>query len=499
MERKNKLLLVILDGFGHNPKTERNAVKQAKMPYYNSLQGRYPHTLLNASSEHVGLPKNTMGNSEVGHLNIGAGRIVNQHCLRINKSITDKSFYKNKTLKWLFSEAKKRGKNAHVVGLLSSAGVHSHINHLKAIIKFAGDSKTKTHLHLFTDGRDMEPHSSEGLIRAVNKAIKSRKISIATISGRYYGMDRDNRWNRTKKAYDAIVYGKGLHAKSATEAIKNAYNRKESDEFIKPTIIDGYPGIGDGDYIFSFNFRADRARQLCWAFTKKGFTKFRCTSKKATLATMTLHDPKRLLCPTAFPEKKLKNTMAETLSRQKIRQLHIAETEKYAHVTYFFNGGREKPFPMEKRILVPSPKISTYDKKPEMSAYEITKAAVKEIKKGKYGFILINYANPDMVGHTGNLEATKKALNHADKCLRKIIKEAVNNGYIPAITSDHGNCEDMTEGMSTSHTKNKVQLIIITNKKHKLAKGSLCDVAPTLLKLAHIRTPKEMKGKNLIR
>ncbi len=488
-------MLIILDGFGYNRSSNDNAVANARMSFYNSLLKKNSHTLLKASSEDVGLPKNTMGNSEVGHLNIGAGRVVLQHGLRINQAIADKSFFKNKTLLSLFKSAKNKGKAVHIAGLLSDAGVHSYISHLLALIKISKSMKVKTYLHLFTDGRDMDPHSSLRLIKKAEKAIGSSKaVRIATIAGRYYGMDRDNRWNRTKKSYDSIINATGLRAPDPSMAIKSAYARGESDEFIMPTAIGNYAGLSNNDYFLFMNFRADRARQLCWAFSKKSFVRFRVSTRKINLATMTLYDKKNLKCPVAFTDEKLKNFLSEVISKLGLRQLHIAETEKYAHVTYFFNGRRERPFPKEDRILVHSPKISTYDKKPEMSAIKITEKAIEGVKKGKYAFIVINYANPDMVGHTGDFDATKKALKSVDECLKSLITSALRKKYVVALTADHGNCEQMSKGFTTSHTQNKVPFIIMTGTRSKLKCGRLCDIAPTLLKLMGIQKPKEMTG-----
>ncbi len=487
----NKALLIILDGFGYRKDTEKNAVAEAPMPFYDSLLEKYPHTTLKAAAEHVGLPKKTMGNSEVGHLTIGSGRVINQDCRKIDQAIETKQFEINETLKDFFSAAAKRDRSIHLIGLLSDAGVHAHIDHLLALLKLADTVGVRTYLHLFTDGRDMDPHSALPLLEKVEKAIeKSMTTWIATVGGRYYGMDRDKRWKRTKLAYDALVDAKGLQTKTAKEAVEQAYDRDESDEFIQPTVIGDYPGLRHGDHVFSFNFRADRARQLCWALHDKSFKNFECSEKRAELATMTLYDEKNLTCPVAFPKDVPENTIADVLSRKHVKQLHVAETEKYAHVTYFFNGGREKPFDDEDRVLVESPKVATYDLQPEMNA----KGVVEETLKGitaEYPFIVVNFANPDMVGHTGKFNATKKALAVVDESLKEIIIAALEKGYVPFITADHGNCEQMTEGLTTAHTLNDVPFVVC-KEGVTLKKGGLDNVAATILEIMDIHAPKDM-------
>lgn len=492
-----KTLLIILDGFGHRSKKSKNAIANANMQFLNKLIRKYPNSLLKASSENVGLPSNTMGNSEVGHLNIGAGRVVAQECVRINNAIQDKTFFDNKTIQDVFLKARKKGRSVHVLGLLSDASVHAHIDHLIALISLAKKNNTKTFLHIFTDGRDMKPKESTRLIKKLANEVKNAKnVTIATVSGRYYAMDRDKRWKRTKKAYDAIVSGKGIKAKSVITAVESAHKAKQTDEFIIPRVIDGYKGINNNDSVFSFNFRADRARQICYAFEKKDFVQFKCSSKNISLTTMTLYDQKGLVCPVAFPKNKLNNTLAQVLSRKNIKQTHIAETEKYAHVTYFFNGGIENKLKGEKHILIPSKKVATYDLVPAMSTSKITKETIKEIKKNT-PFILVNFANPDMVSHTGNYKATRIALDILDKNLEKIVDCAKE--YTIIITADHGNCEDMTAKWQTSHTLNKVPLILVSNKKYRLRAGSLCDIAPTILDLEGINKPKDMTGSSLLK
>jgi len=498
---KKKVLLVVVDGFGYSRSKKNNPINSTTMPFYHSLLKKYPHTLLDASGVAVGLPKNTMGNSEVGHINLGAGRVVHQDCVRINQSISKGAFYKNKTLIEVFSGAKKLAKSVHVLGLLSTSNVHAHIDHLFALIKVAKSREVKTFLHLFTDGRDMDPFSSIGLIEKLNRALKGNKyVSVATVSGRYYGMDRDKRWRRTKLAYDAITSGKGKKFSSLLEAVKSSHALGVSDEFVKPCVIDGYRGVDNHDFVFSFNFRADRARQICYAFEKKGFVKFKCSSKKVTLSTMTLYDPKKLVCPIAFVENRVKNCLAEVLSVNAVRQMHVAESEKYAHVTYFFNGGVEKPFKLEDRVVVPSLKVSTYDKAPLMKCSSITRVtcdAMSDLKK-KYGFVLVNFANADMVAHSGNIGATKKALGGIDKSLKKLVDVGLKKGYVVLITSDHGNCERMHKGVSTSHTVSKVPFVGVGLKGKFVSGGSLSNVSPTILKIMGVRKPREMSGKSLV-
>lgn len=496
---KKKVILVVVDGFGYTRSKKNNPINSSTMPFYHSLLKKYPHTLLNASGVAVGLPKNTMGNSEVGHINLGAGRVVHQDCVRINQSISKGNFFKNKTLVEVFSGAKKVAKSVHVLGLLSISNVHAHIDHLFALIKIAKRMRVKTFLHLFTDGRDMDPFSSIGLIKKLDGVLKGNEyVEVATVSGRYYGMDRDKRWRRTKLAYDAITFGKGKKFSSVLEAVKSSHADGVSDEFVKPCVINGYRGINNHDFVFSFNFRSDRARQICYAFKRKNFVKFKCSSKKVTLSTMTLYDPKQLVCPIAFSENRVKNCLVEVLSNFGVRQFHVAETEKYAHVTYFFNGGVEKKFKLEERVLIPSLKVSTYDKAPLMRCREITKECVKAAHSGKYGFVLVNFANCDMVAHSGDIVATKKALRRVDNSLKKLVKAGLDNGFVVLITSDHGNCERMHKGVSTSHTTSKVRLVGVGLSGSLASGGALCNVAPSILKIMGLRKPREMSAKSLV-
>ncbi len=508
-------LLIIMDGWGYREEVEGNAVRLAGTPHLDALQAAYPFTLLKASGEAVGLPEGQMGNSEVGHLNIGAGRIVYQDLTRINMAIKDGSFFENKVLKEAFRRAKETGGKVHLLGLVSDGGVHSHIEHIYALLELAKREGLcdRTFVHAFTDGRDTPPTSGVEYLAALVRKMKELSCGrVASVSGRYYAMDRDKRWERTAQAYRALVLGEGYRANDPVEAVKAAYERGETDEFIKPTVI--YEGdhpvalIEDGDVVIFFNFRADRARQLTMALTKEDFREFERPKfpKLAYFVCMTLYDETFDL-PVAFPPVHLKNIWGEVVSKAHLHQLRIAETEKYAHVTYFFNGGEEEPFPLEDRKLIPSPRdVPTYDLKPEMSAYEVTEEVIRRIKTRKYSFIVMNYANGDMVGHTGVLEAAVKAVKVVDECVGRVIsvwREVMDQA--PAIvTADHGNCEMMVDPETgepfTAHTANPVPFYLVDDrfKGAKLRPGILGDIAPTALFLMGLEIPKEMTGKVLI-
>lgn len=484
------LLLIVLDGWGIAPPGKGNAILRANPKYFLKLKQENPYCKLHASGKHVGLLPGKMGNSEVGHMHIGAGRLVKQDLAKIHEAIKNGSFFKNKAL----VNAVKNCKRLHLIGLLSDAGVHAHIKHLQALIKLAKKHDVdEIYVHALTDGRDMPPKSAEKMLR------KIRGAKIATLQGRYYGMDRDRRWNRTQKGYDAIVKGKGRKAENWQDALKKAYTKKETDEFIKPTVIDKKGTVKDGDTVIFFNFRSDRAKQLTMAFTQKKFDKFKRKKVKTDFVAFT-HYAEWLKTKVAFPTEKLKNTLGEVISKQKLSQYRLAETEKWSHVTFFFNGLTDKKFAKEERLLIPSPKVTTYDKKPEMSAYKIADALVKALKKGKYGFILVNFANADMVGHNGSIPATIKAVKAVDNCLEKVIPVATEKKYDVIITADHGNAEQKLypDGtICTSHTTNKVPMIVLSDRKVKLKNGALYNIAPTVLKLIGIKKPKEMKAKPL--
>jgi len=495
-----KALLIVLDGCGIAKAGKGNAIKKARTPFIDSLMEKYPNTQLDASGSAVGLLPGYIGNSEVGHLHLGAGRLVEQDLARIFKEIRNGKFFKNKPL----NNAMKR-KTVHLLGLVSDGGVHSHIGHLFALMKMAHKNKVKqVYVHAITDGRDVPPKSTAKYLKKVDKELKKydKNWKIATVMGRYYAMDRDNRWNREHKAYDAMVNSKGRQYGSWKESVSEAYKRGETDEFIFPSVVGGNNcNVKKGDAVIFFNFRSDRAREITRAFVQGKFNKFkRRKLLNLYFVCLTQYDPS-IRAPVAYPPIHLKDTLGEVISKKGLAQFRLAETEKWAHVTYFFNGLSGKIFRKEKRFLIPSPKIKTYDKTPQMKAVQITSEAKKAVQKGKYHFILINYANMDMIGHTGKLNKTISAAKVVDSCLKKIVKYAEKNNYEIFITADHGNAEQMfypDGSVCTAHTTNKVPLIIISDKKFKLQRGALYNVAPTVLKLMGIKKPKVM-SKSLIR
>lgn len=495
---KKPLILIILDGWGIRKEKKGNATKLAKIPFFNDCIKRYPHSQLEAAGEAVGLPKGFQGNSEVGHLNIGAGRIVREQLVVINNAVKDKSFFKNKAFLGAIANCRRHNSTLHIMGLIQDEGVHAHQNHLVALLELAKKSQLeKVLVHAFSDGRDAPPKSAMRHISFVGQAMKRLNTGeFATVIGRYYAMDRDKRWERTKVAYDCLVFAEGEKVNTAEEAIRKSYSEKQTDEFIKPKIIGSFDGIQENDSIIFFNYRLDRARQLTHAFLDKKFYYFRRKHLKVHYVCMTEYY-KGVPAAIAFPRQDMRNILGEVLSRNKKRQLRIAETEKYAHVTFFFNDEVEKPFKGEDRILIHSPKVATYDMQPEMSAYAITGKVVKAIEADVYDLIILNFANPDMVGHTGKMKAIVKALEHVDKCLERIVGKIVAKEGIAAITADHGNCEQKLGKTKTSHTTNKVNFILI-GKEAKLSDGKLCDIAPTILELLKIPKPKEMTGKSLI-
>ena len=499
---------MILDGFGDNANQDGNAIKQANTPNLDRLMKKYPNTDIYTSGKYVGLPDGQMGNSEVGHTNIGAGRIVYQELTRITKSIEDGDFFSIPELTEAVENCKKNHTKLHIMGLVSDGGVHSHQRHLYALLELAKrKGLDDVFVHCFMDGRDTLPAAGEGYIQKLEEKMKEKGVGkIATISGRFYAMDRDKRWQRIQKAYDAMVFGKGETSTSATSAIEGSYQKEIFDEFVVPTVItnNGKPiaTIDDGDSVIFFNFRPDRARQITRAIVDPNFNEFKTKKMNLDFVTMTEYDETIPNVKVAFKPETLKNTFGEYISNKGKTQLRIAETEKYAHVTFFFNGGREEPYKGEDRILIPSPKVETYDMKPEMSAYEITENVIKAINDEKYDAIILNFANPDMVGHTGNLDAAIKAVEAVDTCVGKIIDALSKHNGTCIITADHGNCDQMIDYKTgdpfTSHTTNPVPIILYGVENVKLNNGRLCDIAPTLLDLMGLEKPKEMTGESLI-
>jgi 2,3-bisphosphoglycerate-independent phosphoglycerate mutase len=477
-DRRQPVVLVILDGWGCAPPGPGNAVELAQTPVFDRLWDEYPHTTIKASGEAVGLPPGQMGNSEVGHLTIGSGRVLDQDLQRVNRAIADGSFFENPALKAAFA----KGGNVHLLGLVSHGGVHSHIDHLQALLRFAPE---RTWIHAFTDGRDVSPHAAE------HDLAELPAERIATVAGRYYAMDRDKRWERTQLAFDAIVEGTGEHADDPLAAVRRSYERGVTDEFIVPTVIDGRPRLGHDDVAIFFNFRPDRARQLTRLLLDADFD----------VTTMTRYSDE-LDTPVAFAEQQVDETLAEVLAEHGLRQLHAAETEKYAHVTYFFNGGREQEWPGETRLLVQSPReVGTYDKQPAMSAAEVARRFCEELEDGGYSFAVVNFANPDMVGHTGVIPAVVEAVETADACLGRVVETVERLGGVTLITADHGNAEQMLEPDGTSphtaHTSNLVPLIVTDSGATLREDGELSDLAPTVLAYLGLRKPLQMNGKNV--
>ena len=506
---KKTTMLMILDGFGINENSEGNAVKLAKIPNINEIMKQYPNTIIHTSGLDVGLPEGQMGNSEVGHTNIGAGRIVYQELTRITKSIEDGDFFSNQELVSAIENCKKNNSKLHVLGLLSDGGVHSHMRHLFAILELAKRKDFEdVYVHCFLDGRDTPPASADGYIAELEEKMKEKGVGkIATISGRFYAMDRDKRWERVKEAYDALVNGEGHRFASATAAIENSYQKEIFDEFVKPSVIckndEPVATIGENDSVIFFNFRPDRAREITRTIVDPDFDGFERKYFKTYFVTFTNYDETLLpYVHIAFKKEEIKNTLGEYISKLGLTQLRIAETEKYAHVTFFFNGGEEKQYEGEDRILIPSPKVETYDMKPEMSAGEVTDKVVDAINSKKYDVIILNYANPDMVGHTGSLEATIKALEFLDGCVKRVVDAIENNDGTLLITADHGNAEQMidykTGELHTAHTTNPVPLVLIGREDVKLKEGRLADLAPTMLDLMNLEKPAEMTGESLI-
>lgn len=508
-------LLCILDGWGHRHSPEDNAIALAHTPTWDHFMADCPHSLIEASALDVGLPEGQMGNSEVGHMNIGAGRVVMQDLPRIDTAIANGSLAKDARLQKFIAALKESGGACHLMGLFSDGGVHSHLSHIAALAKIISAAGVKVWVHAFTDGRDTPPQSALGYFSQFAEILQPvgseavtapASINIASVSGRYYAMDRDNRWERVKLAYDALVHGKGKHATTATDAVKQAYAAGKNDEFILPTLIADYAGMKDSDGLLMANFRADRARQMLHALLDKEFTHFERNKKTAFADQLGMTEYSSKLAAqidAIFPPQSLSNGLGEVLSHAGITQLRIAETEKYAHVTFFFNGGIEAEYAGESRILIPSPKVATYDLKPEMSAFEVTEAIENAIANEQFDVIIVNYANGDMVGHSGDLQAAIKAVEAIDACLGRLEKSLRAKGGAMLITADHGNAEMMydpeTGQPHTAHTTLPVPLVLVGKNDVTLQNGRLADIAPTILALLNLPQPVEMTGKNLIR
>ncbi len=507
---KRPVMLMILDGFGIAPKSEGNAVSLAKKPNFDRLVANYPTSQLQASGLEVGLPEGQMGNSEVGHLNIGSGRIVYQELTRITKAIKDGDFFENESLMKAMTNAKNNNSALHLMGLLSDGGVHSHIEHLRGLLEFAKkEGIQNVYVHAFMDGRDVAPSSGKEFVEKTEAMMAEVGIGkIATISGRYYAMDRDNRWERVELAYNALVLGKGETANNAVEAMEKSYHDNKTDEFVLPTVVleNGAPTatIKNGDSVIFFNFRPDRAREITRAINDKVFDGFKRETLNLTFVTMTQYDKTLEGVEVAYKPQTLANTLGEYVSSKGLNQLRIAETEKYAHVTFFFNGGVEKENSGEERVVIPSPKVATYDLKPEMSAYEVTDELLNRLDSDKYDMVILNFANPDMVGHTGVIPAAVKAIESVDECLGKIADKMLEKDGCLFITADHGNAETMidfsTGNPFTAHTIDPVPFVWVANDTEGKAikDGKLADIAPTMLNQLGLEVPAEMTGENLV-
>jgi 2,3-bisphosphoglycerate-independent phosphoglycerate mutase len=503
-----KAILIIMDGWGLGKVKSSDAIQNAKTPFVSSLYAKYPNTTLTTWGELVGLPEGQMGNSEVGHLNLGAGRIVYQELQRINVAVRDGSFSKNEVLQQALKYSKDNNKALHLIGLVSNGGVHSHTNHVKALASLcAKEGLKEVYIHAFTDGRDTDPKSGLGFLTDLQHHLNETTGKIATVSGRYYAMDRDKRWERVKLAYDALVNGIGEKSTDALAAIEQSYAQNITDEFIKPTVIldesqKPLATIKDGDAVICFNFRTDRCREITQVLSQTDMPEFGMKKLSLHYTTMTDYDRTFKNVSVIFENDNLNNTLGEILANNGKKQIRIAETEKYPHVSFFFSGGRETPFEGERRILIPSPKVATYDLKPEMSANEVTDAIVPEIEKESADFICLNFANADMVGHTGVFSAAIKAVETVDKCVERVVTAAQAHGYTVFLTADHGNAdyeinEDGTP--NTAHTMNPVPLFIIDkNFKGAVKAGKLGDIAPTILTMMHLPIPHEMTGEVLI-
>ena len=502
-----KVILMILDGWGKSPNPKVSAIDNADTPFIDSLYTKYPSAQLRTDGLHVGLPEGQMGNSEVGHMNLGAGRIVYQDLVKINLAVKNNTLKEEPALKNAFEYAKINNKNVHFLGLVSNGGVHSHINHLKGLITAANNCGVKNNfIHAFTDGRDVDPKSGKGFIKDIEDYISDTNTKIASITGRYYAMDRDNRWERVKLAYNALVNAIGTKSQNLTESIQQNYNNNITDEFIKPIIHTNASGealtqIKEDDVVVFFNFRTDRGRELTNALSQNDFHEQNMHKLNLHFVTMTNYDDSFNKINVVFNKDNLKDTLGEVLSKAGKTQIRIAETEKYPHVTFFFSGGQEEAFNGESRILRNSPKVATYDLKPEMSAFKLTQGLVPELEKGDVDFVCLNFANGDMVGHTGSMPAAIKACEAVDICAKKVIETGLENGYTTLLIADHGNCETMINpdgSPNTAHTTNPVPFILIDNELKNIKDGVLGDIAPTILKLIGVDQPTAMTQKPLV-
>lgn len=508
MEKK-KLALLILDGWGLGTQLKADAIQHAKTPFVDSLYLKYPHAKLVASGEAVGLPEGQMGNSEVGHLTIGSGRVIFQELVKIHKAVKDGSLASNKVLKQAFEYAKKENKNVHFIGLLSDGGVHSHINHLKALCDIATENSVEnTFIHAFLDGRDTDPKSGAAYLKdlLIHNKEKQNTAKLASVIGRYYAMDRDQRWERVKLAYDLLISGTGIATQDAVNTIEEQYSENITDEFMKAIVCTNNDNkaiacIEEGDVVICYNFRTDRAREITIALTQRDIHEFNMHKLNLHYVTMTSYDESFQNVNVIFEKDNLANTLGEVLADHNKSQIRIAETEKYPHVTFFFSGGREIPFEKEQRIMIPSPKVATYDLQPEMSANGITEAITKELEKGEVDFVCLNFANPDMVGHTGVFEAVVKAVETVDSCAQKVVETGLKNGYSFIIIADHGNADFMINedgSPNTAHSTNLVPCILIDDSNYKIKDGGLADIAPTILDLLGLPKSLEMNGNSLL-
>ncbi|QXP63313.1 2,3-bisphosphoglycerate-independent phosphoglycerate mutase [Polaribacter sp. HaHaR_3_91] len=502
-----KVILMILDGWGITQDPKVSAIYNAKTPFINGLYDKYPNAQLRTDGEHVGLPEGQMGNSEVGHMNLGAGRIVYQNLARINKAVKENTLGQEKVLLDTFKYAKENNKDVHLLGLVSNGGIHAHINHLKGLLDVAKENNVdNVYLHAFTDGRDCDPKSAPYFLNEVQEHMDKSTGEVATVTGRYYAMDRDNRWERVKEAYDGVVNGVGTKTTDIIDTIKTNYEAGITDEFHKPIIVtneDGSPKaqIKEGDVVLFFNYRTDRGRELTNALSQNDFPEFGMKKLDLYFTTITLYDASFKGINVIYNTDNIKNTLGEVLSKAGKKQIRIAETEKYPHVTFFFSGGQETPFEGESRILRNSPKVATYDLKPEMSAYELKDALCEDLKKGEADFVCLNFANGDMVGHTGMMDAAIKACEAVDICAKEVIETGLDNGYSILLIADHGNCETMMNpdgSPHTAHTTNPVPFILIDKEIKSINSGVLGDIAPTILDLMNLEQPKEMTQHSLL-